>query len=177
MGHRQSTCEECDGKRFQAWCWSTPCGGTSPLAAMSVTEARIFGGDAERRRTHDPRRLSMSARLLSLGRRSPPVRGERQRVTLATRGREGQPNVPRATRHAPRDVDPLPAFRRSSLGKSVIVIEPTGVHAHADLITTRPAAATRRPIVLRHTTVSCRPFTLREHLAAYVQRCRASRTP
>src|SRR2546423_2558702 len=86
-----STCEECEGKRFQASVLEHHLGGRdiSEVLAMSVIEAEEFFGTGEAR---TPAAHAILGRLadvrlgyLSLGHPPPtPSRGERQRLKLAT---------------------------------------------------------------------------------------------
>jgi excinuclease UvrABC ATPase subunit len=142
-----TTCEECDGKRFQAEVLRYNFGGVdiSEVLAMSVTEAEEFFGDGE---AETPAAHKILARLVDVGlgylRIGQPLPtlsgGERQRLKLATRMAEkGDVYVldePTSGLHL-ADVERLLDLldRLVDSGKSVIVIEHhQAVMAHADWI-------------------------------------------
>jgi excinuclease UvrABC ATPase subunit len=142
-----TTCEECEGKRFQASVLEYRLGGKniSDVLAMSVTEAvRFFGAG----KAHTPAAHSILERLadvglgyLGLGQPLTTLSGgERQRLKLATEMAEkGSVYIldePTAGLHL-ADVEHLLALldRLVDSGKSVIVIEHhLAVMAHADWI-------------------------------------------
>ncbi|MGI8816225.1 MAG: excinuclease ABC subunit UvrA, partial [Pseudonocardia sp.] len=188
------TCEECEGKRFQASVLEYRLGGKdtgrdiSEVLAMSVTEALAFFGAGEAR---TPAAHAVLARLfdvglgyLSLGQPLTTLSGgERQRLKLATRmaekGRaESQVYVldePTAGLHL-ADVEHLLGLldRLVEDGKSVIVIEHhQAVMAHADwLIDLGPGAGHDGGRIVFEGTpaelVAARSTLTGEHLAAYV---------
>src|SRR5687767_2285768 len=142
-----TTCEECEGKRYQASVLRYRLGGRdiSEVLAMSVDEARAFFGDGEAR---TPAAHAVLERLadvglgyLSLGQPLTTLSGgERQRIKLATHmGEKGDIYVldePTTGLHL-ADVEQLLALldRLVDAGKSVIVIEHhQAVMAHADWI-------------------------------------------
>ncbi len=146
-----TTCEECEGKRFQASVLDYHLGGRdiSEVLAMPVTEAGEFFGAGEAR---TPAAQAILHRLadvglgyLSLGQPLTTLSGgERQRLKLATRmvekgtGRAGIFVLDEATTglHL-ADVEQLLGLldRLVDSGKSVIVIEHhQAVMAHADWI-------------------------------------------
>jgi excinuclease UvrABC ATPase subunit len=148
-----TTCQECEGKRFEASVLDHHLGGRdiSEVLAMSVTEAeRFFGAGAGEART--PAAHAILGRLadvglgyLSLGQPLTTLSGgERQRLKLATQmaeKRSGPPGVyvldePTTGLHL-ADVEQLLGLldRLVDSGKSVIVIEHhQAVMAHADWI-------------------------------------------
>src|SRR6202043_1845025 len=86
------TCEECEGKRFEASVLDHPLGGRdiSEVLAMSVTEAEEFFGAGEARTPAAHKILDRLADVglgyLSLGQPLTTLSGgERQRLKLATR--------------------------------------------------------------------------------------------
>jgi excinuclease ABC A subunit len=146
-----TTCEECEGKRFQASVLEHHLGGRdiSEVLAMSVTEAEEFLGAGEAR---TPAAHAILERLadvglgyLSLGQPLTTLSGgERQRLKLATRMAEkgSRPadiyvlDEPTTGLHL-ADVQQLLGLldRLVDSGKSVIVIEHhQAVMAHADWI-------------------------------------------
>jgi excinuclease UvrABC ATPase subunit len=146
-----TTCEECEGKRFEASVLDHHLGGRdiSEVLAMSVTEAEGFFGSGEAR---TPAAQAILGRLvdvglgyLSLGQPLPTLSGgERQRLKLATHlaeKRSGSPGVyvldePTTGLHL-ADVEQLLGLldRLVDSGKSVIVIaHHQAVMAHADWI-------------------------------------------
>ena len=85
-----TTCEECDGKRFEASVLDHHLGGRdiSEVLAMPVTEAEGFFGDGEARTPAAHKILERLADVglgyLSLGQPLTTLSGERQRLKLAT---------------------------------------------------------------------------------------------
>jgi excinuclease UvrABC ATPase subunit len=142
-----TTCEDCEGKRFQAAVLEYHLGGRdiSEVLAMSVTEAQEFFGTGEARTPTAHAILNRLADVglgyLSLGQPLTTLSGgERQRLKLATRMAEkGDVYVldePTAGLHL-ADVEQLLGLlnRLVDSGKSVIVIEHhQAVMAHADWI-------------------------------------------
>jgi excinuclease UvrABC ATPase subunit len=181
-----TTCEECEGKRFQPSVLDYHLGGRdiSEVLAMSVTEAEEFFGAGEAR---TPAAHAILGRLaavglgyLSIGQPLTTLSGgERQRLKLATHmGEKGGVYVldePTTGLHL-ADVEHLLGLldRLVDSGKSVIVIEHhQGVMAHADwIIDLGPGAGhdggrvvfAGRPADL----VAARSTLTGEHLAAYV---------
>jgi excinuclease UvrABC ATPase subunit len=142
-----TTCEECEGKRFEASVLDHHLGGRdiSEVLAMSVADAEEFFGAGEAR---TPAAHAILGRLadvglsyLSLGQPLTTLSGgERQRLKLATRmGEKGGVYVldePTTGLHL-ADVEQLLGLldRLVDSGKSVIVIEHhQAVMAHADWI-------------------------------------------
>ena len=151
-----STCEECEGKRFQAEVLEYELGGKdiSEVLAMSVAEAEEFFGDGEARIPAAHKILERLADVglgyLSLGQPLTTLSGgERQRLKLAThmaeKGGVYVLDEPTTGLHL-ADVEQLLGLldRLVESGKSVIVIEHhQGVMAHADwIIDLGPAPAT-----------------------------------
>jgi excinuclease UvrABC ATPase subunit len=183
-----TTCEDCDGKRFQAAVLEHKLGGRdiSEVLAMSVAEAQSFFGDADSE-AHTPAAHAVLDRLadvglgyLTLGQPLTTLSGgERQRLKLATRmGEKGGVYVldePTTGLHL-ADVEQLLGLldRLVESGKSVVVIEHhLGVMAHADwLIDLGPGAGLDGgQIVFEGTPADlvANPATLTgKHLAAYV---------
>ena len=142
-----TTCEECEGKRFEASVLEYKLAGRdiSEVLAMSVTEGEEFFGTGEARTPAAHAILDRLADVglgyLSLGQPLPTLSGgERQRLKLATRMKEkGGVYVldePTTGLHL-ADVDHLLALldRLVDSGKSVIVISHhQAVMAHADWI-------------------------------------------
>ena len=181
-----TTCEECEGKRFQAEVLEYEFGGKdiSEVLAMSVAEAEAFFGDGE---AHTPAAHKILERLadvglgyLSLGQPLTTLSGgERQRLKLATHmGEKGGVYVldePTTGLHL-ADVEQLLGLldRLVDSGKSVIVIEHhQGVMAHADwIIDLGPGAGHDGGKVVFEGTpadiVADRSTLTGEHLAAYV---------
>jgi excinuclease UvrABC ATPase subunit len=187
-----TTCEECEGKRFEASVLEYRLGGRdiSEVLAMSVTEAQtFFGADTGEART--PAALAIVERLadvglgyLSLGQPLTTLSGgERQRLKLATymaEKRSGPPGVyvldePTNGLHL-ADVEQLLGLldRLVDSGKSVIVIEHhQAVMAHADwIIDLGPGAGHDGGRIVFEGTptdlVAARSTLTGEHLAAYV---------
>ena len=142
-----TTCEECEGKRFEASVLEYHLGGRdiSQVLAMPVTEAGEFFGTGEARTPAAHKILDRLADVglgyLSLGQPLTTLSGgERQRLKLATRMAEkGGVYVldePTSGLH-PADVEQLLGLvdRLVDSGKSVIIIEHhLAVMAHADWI-------------------------------------------
>ena len=182
-----TTCEECDGKRFDASVLDYHFGGRdiSEVLAMSVTEAGEFFGAGE---AHTPAAHEILGRLadvglgyLSLGQPLTTLSGgERQRLKLATHmGEKGSVYVldePTAGLHL-ADVEQLLGLldRLVDDGKSVIVIEHhQAVMAHADwIIDLGPGAGHDGGRIVFEGTpadlVAARSTLTGEHLAAYVR--------
>ncbi|MEO7070020.1 MAG: excinuclease ABC subunit UvrA [Nostocoides sp.] len=147
MATVESTCEECEGKRFQASVLEYRFGGKdiSEVLAMSVTEAEQFfaSADAGTPAAHAilDRLVDVGLGYVSLGQPLTTLSGgERQRLKLATRmADQGGVYVldePTTGLHL-ADVENLLALldRLVDDGKSVIVIEHhQAVMAHADWI-------------------------------------------
>ncbi len=147
MATVETTCEECDGKRFQAAVLHHTLGGRniSEVLAMSAVEAAEFFADGEAgtpaaRKILD-RLVDVGLGYLSLGQPLTTLSGgERQRLKLATRmGTKGDVYVldePTTGLHL-ADVEQLLGLldRLVDGGRSVIVIEHhQAVMAHADWI-------------------------------------------
>ncbi|WP_435069007.1 ATP-binding cassette domain-containing protein [Amycolatopsis thermoflava] len=142
-----TTCEECEGKRFQAEVLEYKLGGRdiSEVLAMPVAEALEFFGDGEAKMPAAHKILTHLADVglgyLTLGQPLTTLSGgERQRLKLATHmGEKGGVLVldePTTGLHL-ADVEQLLALldRLVDSGKSVIVIEHhQAVMAHADWI-------------------------------------------
>jgi excinuclease UvrABC ATPase subunit len=181
-----TTCEECEGKRFQASVLDHHLGGRdiSEVLAMSVTEAEEFFGAGEAR---TPAAHAILQRLadvglgyLSLGQPLTTLSGgERQRLKLATHmAEQGGIYVldePTTGLHL-ADVEQLLGLldRLVDSGKSVIVIEHhQAVMAHADwIIDLGPGAGHDGGRIVFEGTpadlVAARSTLTGEHLAAYV---------
>jgi excinuclease UvrABC ATPase subunit len=181
-----TTCEECEGKRFQASVLDYRFGGRniSEVLAMSVTEAQEFfaAGEARTPAAHAilDRLADVGLGYLCLGQPLTTLSGgERQRLKLATRmGEKGGVYVldePTTGLHL-ADVEQLLGMldRLVDSGKSVIVIEHhQAVMAHADwIIDLGPGAGhDGGRIVFKGTPadlVAARSTLTGEHLAAYV---------
>jgi excinuclease UvrABC ATPase subunit len=181
-----TTCEECEGKRFEASVLEYHLGGRdiSEVLAMPVTEAREFFGTAEARTPAAHRILDRLADVglgyLSLGQPLTTLSGgERQRLKLAThmaeKGGVYVLDEPTTGLHL-ADVEQLLGLldRLVDSGKSVIVIEHhQAVMAHADwIIDLGPGAGhDGGRIVFQGTPadlVATRSTLTGEHLAAYV---------
>jgi len=186
MATVESTCEECEGKRFQASVLEYALGGRNiaEVLAMSVTEAEQFFGAGEQRTPAAHKILDRLADVglgyLSLGQPLTTLSGgERQRLKLATRMAEkGGVYVldePTTGLHL-ADVAQLLGLldRLVDSGTSVIVIEHhQAVMAHADWIVDLGPGAGHDGgrIVFQGTPadlVAARPTLTGEHLAAYV---------
>jgi excinuclease UvrABC ATPase subunit len=181
-----TTCEECEGKRFQASVLEYHLGGRdiSEVLAMPVTEAREFFGAGEAR---TPAAHAILERLadvglgyLSLGQPLTTLSGgERQRLKLAThmaeKGGVYVLDEPTTGLHL-ADVEQLLGLldRLVDGGKSVIVIEHhQAVMAHADwVIDLGPGAGHDGGRIVFEGTpadlVAARSTLTGEHLAAYV---------
>ncbi|MFJ1612209.1 ATP-binding cassette domain-containing protein [Streptomyces sp. NPDC088846] len=181
-----TTCEECEGKRFQASVLEYHLGGRdiSEVLAMSVTEAEAFFGAGE---AHTPAAHRVLVRLadvglgyLSLGQPLTTLSGgERQRLKLAThmaeKGGVYVLDEPTTGLHL-ADVEHLLGLldRLVDSGKSVIVIEHhQAVMAHADwIIDLGPGAGHDGGRIVFEGTpadlVADRSTLTGEHLAAYV---------
>jgi excinuclease UvrABC ATPase subunit len=181
-----TTCEECDGKRFQASVLDYRLGGRdiSEVLAMSVTAAEEFfgAGDAHTPAAHRvlQRMADVGLAYLSLGQPLATLSGgERQRLKLATRMAEkGDVYVldePTTGLHL-ADVDHLLGLldRLIDSGKSVVVIEHhQAVMAHADwIIDLGPGAGHDGGRIVFEGTpadlVAARSTLTGEHLAAHV---------
>jgi excinuclease UvrABC ATPase subunit len=181
-----TTCEECEGKRFDASVLEYHLGGRdiSEVLAMPVTEAGEFFGAGEAR---TPAAHAILGRLadvglgyVSLGQPLTTLSGgERQRLKLATHmGEKGAVYIldePTAGLHL-ADVEHLLGLldRLVDSGKSVIVIEHhQAVMAHADwIIDLGPGAGHDGGRIVFEGTpaslVAARSTLTGQHLAAYV---------
>jgi excinuclease UvrABC ATPase subunit len=181
-----TTCEECEGKRFEASVLEHHLGGRdiSQVLAMSMTEAADFFGAGE---AHTPAAHAILNRLvdiglgyLSLGQPLTTLSGgERQRLKLATHMAEKGGvlvlDEPTTGLHL-ADVEHLLGLldRLVDSGKSVIVIEHhQAVMAHADwIIDLGPGAGHDGGRIvfegLPADLVAARSTLTGEHLAAYV---------
>jgi excinuclease UvrABC ATPase subunit len=182
-----TTCEECEGKRFQASVLEYTLGGRNiaEVLAMSVVEAEEFfgaGGEGRTPAAHAivNRLADVGLGYLSLGQPLTTLSGgERQRLKLATRMAEkGGVYVldePTTGLHL-ADVEQLLGLldRLVDSGKSVIVIEHhQAVMAHADwIIDLGPGAGHDGGRIVFEGTpadlVAARSTLTGEHLAAYV---------
>ncbi|MEV5442982.1 excinuclease ABC subunit UvrA [Streptomyces sp. NPDC052644] len=181
-----TTCEDCEGKRFQASVLEYRLGGRdiSEVLAMSVTEAEEFFGAGEARTPAAHRILDRMADVglgyLTLGQPLTTLSGgERQRLKLATHmGEKGGVYVldePTTGLHL-ADVEQLLGLldRLVDSGKSVIVIEHhQAVMAHADwIIDLGPGAGHDGGRVVYEGTpadlVAGRSTLTGEHLAEYL---------
>ncbi|MFP3117722.1 MULTISPECIES: ATP-binding cassette domain-containing protein [Streptomyces] len=186
MAGVSATCEECDGKRFEASVLEHHLGGKdiSEVLAMPVTEAEEFFREGEARTPAAHRILTRLADVglgyLTLGQPLTTLSGgERQRLKLAThmadKGGTYVLDEPTTGLHL-ADVDQLLALldRLVDSGKSVIVIEHhQAVMAHADwIIDLGPGAGHDGGRVVFEGTpaelVAKRGTVTGEHLAAYV---------
>jgi excinuclease ABC A subunit len=182
-----TTCEECEGKRFEASVLEYHLGGRdiSEVLAMSVTEAGEFFGAGEARTPAAHKILGRLADVglgyLSLGQPLTTLSGgERQRLKLAThmadRGGVYVLDEPTAGLHL-ADVEQLLGLldRLVDSGTSVIVIEHhQAVMAHADwIIDLGPGAGHDGGRIVFEGTpaglVAARSTLTGEHLAAYVR--------
>ncbi|MCT9075648.1 excinuclease ABC subunit UvrA [Streptomyces fulvoviolaceus] len=181
-----TTCEDCEGKRFQASVLEYHLGGRdiSEVLAMSVTEAEEFFGTGE---AHTPAAQRILTRLvdvglgyLSLGQPLTTLSGgERQRLKLATHMSEKGGiyvlDEPTAGLHL-ADVEQLLGLldRLVESGKSVIVVEHhQAVMAHADwIIDLGPGAGHDGGRIVFEGTpadlVDARSTLTGDHLASYV---------
>lgn len=186
MATVESTCEECEGRRFQAAVLEYKLGGKNiaDVLDMSVTEAEAFfaDGDAKTPAAHTvlDRLADVGLGYLSLGQPLTTLSGgERQRLKLAAQMSEkGDVYVldePTTGLHL-ADVENLLGLldRLVDSGKSVIVIEHhQAVMAHADwLIDLGPGAGHDGGLVVFEGTpadlVDDRSTLTGEHLALYV---------
>jgi excinuclease UvrABC ATPase subunit len=186
MATVESTCEDCEGKRFQASVLEYTLGGRNiaEVLAMSVTEAEEFfaGGEARTPAAHAilDRLADVGLGYLSLGQPLTTLSGgERQRLKLAAQMAEkGTVYVldePTIGLHL-ADVEQLLGLldRLVDSGKSVIVIEhDQAVMAHADwIIDLGPGAGHDGGRIVFEGTpadlVAGRSTLTGEHLAAYV---------
>ncbi|MGI8328320.1 ATP-binding cassette domain-containing protein [Actinomadura scrupuli] len=186
MAGVSTTCEECEGKRFQAAVLDYHLGGRdiSEVLAMPVTEAEEFFGAGEAR---TPAAHAILGRLAAVGLGyltiGQPLTtlsgGERQRLKLAThmadKGGVYVLDEPTAGLHL-ADVEQLLALldRLVDSGKSVIVVEHhQAVMAHADwIIDLGPGAGHDGGRIVFEGTpadlIAARSTLTGEHLAAYV---------
>lgn len=181
-----TTCEECEGKRFQASVLEYTLGGRNiaEVLAMSVTEAEAFfgSGDARTPAAHAilDRLADVGLGYLSLGQPLTTLSGgERQRLKLAVHmGEKGGIYVldePTTGLHL-ADVEQLLGLldRLVDSGKSVVVIEHhQAVMAHADwIIDLGPGAGHDGGRVVFEGTpadlVAARSTLTGRHLAEYV---------
>jgi excinuclease UvrABC ATPase subunit len=181
-----TTCEECEGKRFQASVLDHHLGGRdiSEVLAMSVTEAEEFFGAGEARTPAAHAILDRLADVglgyLSIGQPLTTLSGgERQRLKLAThmaeKGGVYLLDEPTTGLHL-ADVEQLLGLldRLVDSGKSVIVVEHhQEVMAHADwIIDLGPGAGHDGGRIVFEGTpgdvVAARSTLTGEHLAAYV---------
>ncbi|WP_336650571.1 excinuclease ABC subunit UvrA [Kocuria rosea] len=181
-----TTCEECEGRRFQAAVLEYTLGGRNiaDVLAMPVEEAEAFfgAGDARTPAAHAilHRLADVGLGYVSLGQPLTTLSGgERQRLKLATHlGKKGGVYVldePTTGLHL-ADVQQLLGLldRLVDSGKSVIVIEHhQAVMAHADrIIDLGPGAGHDGGRIVFEGTpaelVAARSTLTGEHLAAYV---------
>ncbi|MFI7707335.1 ATP-binding cassette domain-containing protein [Nonomuraea sp. NPDC049480] len=186
MAGVSTTCEECEGKRFQASVLDYHLGGRdiSEVLAMSVTEAREFFGSGEARtpaaHTILDRLADVGLGYISLGQPLTTLSGgERQRLKLAThmaeKGGVYVLDEPTTGLHL-ADVEQLLGLldRLVDSGKSVIVIEHhQAVMAHADwIIDLGPGAGHDGGRIVFEGTpadlVAARSTITGEHLAGYI---------
>jgi excinuclease UvrABC ATPase subunit len=186
MATVESTCEECEGRRFQASVLEYTLGGKNiaEVLAMSVAEAKAFvaEGDARTPPAHTilDRLDDVGLGYLALGQPLTTLSGgERQRIKLANQmGDKGEVYVldePTTGLHL-ADVAQLLGLldRIVDSGKSVIVIEHhQAVMAHADwIIDLGPGAGHDGGRVVFEGTpadlVADRSTLTGQHLAAYV---------
>ncbi|CAJ58948.1 putative uvrA-like protein [Frankia alni ACN14a] len=181
-----TTCEECEGRRFEASVLDHHLGGRdiSEVLAMSVTEAAEFFGAGEARtpaaHTILGRLADVGLGYLSLGQPLTTLSGgERQRLRLAThlaaKGGVYVLDEPTAGLHL-ADVEHLLGLldRLVDAGRSVIVVEHhQAVMAHADwIIDLGPGAGHDGGRIVFEGTpadlVAARSTRTGEHLAAYI---------
>lgn len=186
MATVESTCEECEGKRFQAAVLEYTLGGRNiaEVLDMSVAEAEAFfgSGDARIPAAHKilDRLADVGLGYLRLGQQLTTLSGgERQRIKLATQMAEKGGiyilDEPTTGLHL-ADVEQLLGLldRLVDSGKSVIVIEHhQAVMAHADwIIDLGPGAGHDGGRIVFEGTpadlVAARSTLTGEHLAAYV---------
>ncbi|SDI27229.1 ATP-binding cassette domain-containing protein [Nonomuraea jiangxiensis] len=181
-----TTCEECEGKRFEASVLDHHLGGRdiSEVLAMSVTEAEEFfgGGEARTPAAHAilKRLADVGLGYLAIGQPLTTLSGgERQRLKLAThmadKGGIYVLDEPTTGLHL-ADVEQLLGVldRLVESGKSVIVVEHhQAVMAHADwIIDLGPGAGHDGGRIVFEGTpadlVTARSTRTGEHLATYV---------
>ena len=184
-----TTCEECEGRRYEASVLEYRLGGRdiSEVLAMSVTEAEEFFGDGEASTPAAHKVLERLADVglgyLTIGQPLTTLSGgERQRLKLATHmGKPSHPpgvyvlDEPTTGLHL-ADVEQLLGLldRLVDSGKSVIVIEHhQAVMAHADwIIDLGPGAGHDGGRIIFEGTpadlVAARSTLTGEHLAAHV---------
>jgi len=181
-----TTCEECEGKRYQASVLEYHLGGRdiAEVLAMPATEAEAFfgSGDARTPAAHAilTRLVDVGLGYLTIGQPLTTLSGgERQRLKLATHlGEKGGTYVldePTTGLHM-ADVEHLLQLldRLVDSGKSVIVVEHNlAVMAHADwIVDLGPGAGHDGGRVVFEGTpadlVAARSTLTAEHLAAYV---------
>src|SRR4051795_13348069 len=186
MASVATTCEECDGKRFEVSVLEYRLGGRdiSEVLAMSVSRAEEFFGAGEARtpaaHTILGRLADVGLSYLTLGQPLTTLSGgERQRLKLAAQmGEKGDVYVldePTTGLHL-ADVEQLLGLldRLVDSGKSVLVIEHhQAVMAHADwIIDLGPGAGHDGGRIVFEGTpadlVAARSTLTGEHLAAYV---------
>ncbi len=186
MATVESTCEDCEGRRFQAAVLEYTFGGKniSEVLALSVAEAEEFFGDGEARTPAAHKVLVRLADVglgyISLGQPLTTLSGgERQRLKLATQMAEkGDVYVldePTSGLHL-ADVEQLLGLldRLVDSGKSVIVVEHhQAVMAHADwIIDLGPGAGHDGGRIVFEGApadlIADRSTLTGEHLAAYV---------
>ncbi|CAL9592423.1 UvrABC system protein A [Streptomyces sp. enrichment culture] len=186
MAGVSTTCEECEGRRYDASVLVHRLGGRdiAEVLAMPVTEALAFFGEGEARTpaAHKilTRLLDVGLGYLTLGQPLTTLSGgERQRLKLAVRMAEKGGiyvlDEPTTGLHL-ADVEQLLALldRLVDSGKSVIVVEHhQAVMAHADwIIDLGPGAGHDGGRVVFEGTpaelVAARSTVTGEHLAAYV---------
>ncbi|HEY0125886.1 MAG TPA: excinuclease ABC subunit UvrA [Blastococcus sp.] len=186
MATVESTCEECEGKRFQASVLEYTLGGRNiaEVLAMPVTQAQEFFGDGEARtpaaHTILGRLADVGLGYLTLGQPLTTLSGgERQRLKLAAQMAEkGDVYVldePTTGLHL-ADVENLLGLldRLVDSGRSVVVIEHhQAVMAHADwIVDLGPGAGHDGGRIVFEGTpadlVADRSTLTGQHLAAYV---------
>ena len=186
MATVESTCEECEGKRFQTAVLEYTFGGKdiSEVLAMPVTEAELFFGDGEAATPAAHKVLDRLADVglgyVSLGQPLTTLSGgERQRLKLAThmadKGDVYVLDEPTTGLHL-ADVEQLLGLldRLVDSGKSVIVIaHHQAVMVHADwIVDLGPGAGHDGGRIVFEGTpaelVAARSTLTGEHLAAYV---------
>jgi excinuclease UvrABC ATPase subunit len=186
MAGMATTCELCEGKRFDAAVLEYTFGGKdiSEVLAMSVAEAEEFFGDGEAKTpaAHKilQRLVDVGLGYLTIGQPLTTLSGgERQRLKLATHmGEKGDVLIldePTSGLHL-ADVEQLLGLldRLVDSGKSVIVIEHhQAVMAHADwIIDIGPGAGHDGGLIVFEGTpadlVADRSTLTGEHLAGYV---------
>jgi excinuclease UvrABC ATPase subunit len=186
MATVESTCEDCEGKRFQAAVLEYTLGGKNiaEVLAMSVTEAEDFFGDGEAKTPAAHKILDrledVGLGYLTLGQPLTTLSGgERQRLKLAAQMSEKGDiyilDEPTTGLHL-ADVENLLGLldRLVNSGKSVIAIEHhQAVMAHADwIIDLGPGAGHDGGRIVFEGTpaelVDTRSTLTGEHLAAYV---------